>query len=113
MKWLVKFADNWDDEMNVEGFTVLGTEDFMGFIRLIEAVGKKIDTGIPFNMFIGTNQYITYQSGRQFKDAFGFEVIEDDIAMALRTFLIEGYSKYGLFPSSEEMIDFVGGDCEY
>ena len=38
------------------------------------------------------------------------EVVEDDIAMALKTFLIEGYSKYGLFPSSEDMSDFAGGE---
>ena len=28
MKWLVKLADNWADEMDVEGFSIMSTGQF-------------------------------------------------------------------------------------
>ena len=58
MMWLIKFADNWADEMDVEGFAVLGSKDFMGLITLIEDVAKKIDSGKTFEWYIGTNEWI-------------------------------------------------------
>ena len=107
MKWLVKFADNWADEMDVEGFAVLETKDFMGYIQLIEAVAKKIDSGAIFEWYIGTNEWIDYCEGRKFKDAFSFEVINDEHGETLKTFLLEGFDSYGLFPSGVDMNYFL------
>lgn len=108
MKWLVKFADNWADEMDVEGFAVLGTKDFMGLITLIENVAKKIDEGKTFEWYIGTNEWIDYNEGSQFKTAFSCEVISEEQAEILKSLVIgDTFSHYGILPSSTDMTYFL------
>lgn len=107
MKWLVKFADNWADEMDVEGFIVLTNEEFVGYAHLIEDTVKAINSGREFEWFIGTNEWIGYCEGETFKEAFSFEVIDDRFANVLKALLLEGYGSYGLIPSSEDMAYFL------
>ena len=107
MMWLIKLADNWADEMDVEGFTVMSTQDFTQWAHLVEAVAKKIDKGHPFEWYIGTNEWIDWQSGEEFKEAFSCEIITDEEANILKRLLLEGYGRYGLFPSGEDMTYFL------
>ena len=77
MMWLVRFTDNWADEMDVEGFKVLPNSAFMQWARLVEDVSTAIDKGYEFEWFIGTNESIVYRTGRELKNCFKCEVIED------------------------------------
>ena len=108
MKWLVKFADNWADEMDVEGFAIFGTKDFMGFIKLVEDVADKISEDRPFTWYIGTNEWLDWYDGKQFKEAFNCEVISDEQAEAIKNLVIgKDFSHYGLFPCTYVMNDFM------
>lgn len=105
--WLVKFADNWADEMDVEGFTILDIKDFMQLMHLIEDVAKKIDRGHVFEYFIGTNEWIDYTCGEDFKRAFSCEVISKEHGNVLKGLLMGNFDKFGQFPSGVDMLCFL------
>ena len=107
MKWLVKLADNWADEMDVEGFSVMSTGQFTQLAKTVEEVAKKIDEGHSFEWYIGTNEWIDWETGKDFKEAFSCEVITDEEANVLKCLLLEGFDKYGLFPSGQDMVYFL------
>ena len=105
--WLVKLNDNWADEMDVQGFSIMSSADFVQWARTVERVAREIDAGHSFEFFIGTNEWIDWDSGRQFKDAFSCDVIEDFEAEALKRLLIGESRVYGVFPTIEEMTYFL------
>ena len=107
MKWLVKLADNWADEMDVEGFSIMSTGQFIQWAKTVEEVAKKIDAGHSFEWYIGTNEWIDWDSGKDFKEAFSCAAITDEEANILKRLLLEGFDKYGLFPSGQDMAYFL------
>ena len=107
MMWLVKFADKWFDEMDLEGFTVLDVKDFIQLTYLIEDVAKKIDKGYVFECFFGTNEWIDYTRGEDFKRAFSCEVISKEHGNVLKGLLMGSFDKFGQFPSGIDMLCFL------
>lgn len=107
MMWLVKFADNWADEMDVEGFSIMSTGQFAQWAKTVEEVAKKIGEGHPFEWYFGTNEWIDWEIGKEFKEAFSCDVITDEEANVLKRLLLEGFDKYGIFPSGQDMAYFL------
>lgn len=107
MMWLVKFADNWADEMDIEGFSIMSTGQFTQWARTVEEVAKKIDEGHPFEWYFGTNEWIDWEIGNEFKEVFSCDVITDEEANILKHLLLEGFDKYGIFPSGQDMTYFL------
>lgn len=107
MMWLVKLTDSWADEMDLEGFSIMSTGQFTLWAKTVEEVAKKIDSGYPFEWYVGENKWFDWWEGKEFKEAFNCEVITDEEADVLNRLLLEGYDKYGLFPSGEDMIYFL------
>ena len=103
MMWLVKFYDNWADEMDIEGFSIMSTSQFTQWAKTVEEVAKKIDEGRSFEWYFGTNEWIDWKTGKDFKEAFSCEVITDEEAEVLKRLLLQGFAVYGLFPSGEAM----------
>lgn len=103
MKWLVKLADNWADEMDVEGFSIMSTDQFTQWAKTVEEVAKKIDEGHNFEWYIGTNEWIDWEDGKSFKEAFTCEVITDEEVEVLKRLLLHEFASYGMFPSGEDM----------
>lgn len=110
MMWLIKLADNWADEMDIEGFAIMSSQDFTQWAQTVEAVSKKIDSGSCFEWYIGENKWFDWWEGKEFKEAFSCEVITDEEADVLKRLLLKRYDKYGLFPSGEDMIYFLEDD---
>lgn len=110
MMWLVKFADNWADEFDVEGFTVLTQEEYTHFMDLVQDVAKKIDSGEIFSFYFGTNEWFDYESGDEFISAFESELIGNGQADTLKRFVIgNDFDRYGIFPSGEGLSYFLEG----
>lgn len=107
MMWLVKLADNWADEKDIEGFSIMSTSDFILWAQTVAAVAKKIDEGHSFEWYIGTNEWIDWESGDDFKEAFACEVITDKDAAVLKRLLLQEFVSYGLFPRIEDMQYFL------
>ena len=107
MMWLVKLTDNWADEMDIEGFSIMSTGQFTLWAKTVEEVAKKIDEGRSFEWYFGTNEWINWDSGKEFKEAFSCEVITDEEADVLKRLLLEDFDKYGIFPSGQDMAYFL------
>lgn len=103
MMWLVKFYDNWADEMDIEGFSIMSTGQFTQWAKTVEEVAKKIDEGRPFEWYFGNNEWINWDSSKDFKEAFSCEVITDEEAEVLKRLLLQEFASYGFFPSGEAM----------
>ena len=107
MTWLVKFYDNWADKMDIEGFSIMSTGQFTQWAKTVEEVAKKIDEGRSFEWYFRTNDWINWDSGKDFKEAFSCEVITDEEANILKHLLLEEFDKYGIFPSGQDLVYFL------
>ena len=103
MMWLVKLTDNWADEMDIEGFSIMSTGQFAQWAKTVEEVAKKIDEGRSFEWYFGNNEWIDWKTGKDFKEAFSCEVITDEEAEVLKRLLLHEFVGYGIFPSGEAM----------
>ena len=103
MMWLIKFTGNWEDEMDVGGFSSMATGQFTQWAKTVEEVAKKIDEGHSFEWYFSINEWIDWNSGKDFKEAFSCEVITDEEAEVLKRLLLHEFASYGLFPSGEAM----------
>lgn len=103
MMWLIKFTGNWEYEMDVEGFSIMSTGQFTQWAKTVEEVAKKIDEGHSFEWYFSINEWINWDSGKDFKEAFSCEVITDEEAEVLKRLLLQEFASYGLFPTGEAM----------
>ena len=107
MNWLVKFADNWADEMDIEGLTIMSNADFMEWAKLVEDVAKKIDSGCPYTYWLGANEWLDYESGKDFKACFNCEVIDTEQTSIVKAFVMGEYHKFGFFPNDSDLMYFL------
>ena len=107
MNWLVKFTDNWADEMDIEGFTIMSSADFVEWAKLVEDVANKIDSGCPYTYWLGTNEYVDYDSGKDFKACFDCDVIDNEQTAIIKSFLMGGCHKFGFFPDDSDLVYFL------
>jgi hypothetical protein len=73
-KWyLVKYDDNWADEMDLSSHTVIDGETF-------EKFKKALDTNPSFTFYVGTNEEIEYggKYGQDAEDAVSYEEITQE-----------------------------------
>lgn len=106
--WLVRVIENWADEMGVGGFAVMSNDEFMHWARTAEKVANKIDsTGYGFTWWIGTNEYIDYHTGKDFKQIFKCEVIDTNQAETLKNLLTGERGWYGHFVMLNEMTEYL------
>ena len=110
MMWLVKWEDNWADEMDLQGFALMTNEEFVHWARLVDAAAKKIDSGVTFDWYVGTNEWVDYDNGDDFKKASICEMISDKDAEVLKRTILGGSKFYGLFPSEEDLNYFLGDE---
>lgn len=107
MMWLIKFYDNWSDEMDMEGFTVLNYSDYIEYMSLLCDTARMIDSGKVFELYFGTNEWNEYTSGEEFIRCFSAEAINSIEAESLKRLLLDGCEKYGQFPSGSELAYFI------
>lgn len=106
MNLFVKFSDNYADEFDIYGFTIMSEESWIDFQNrnreIFENYGDR-------EWYFGTNEYVNYDTYDDFIANFSTKEIstaEEDI---IEKFILEGEydSIYGVFP------DFRGYDEEY
>jgi hypothetical protein len=87
MKLLIKYADNWSDEIDLEGHYVCTEEEWASYQL---AIKKHFDEGgvESLHYWIGTNEEIEYESAEQVFAAFDVKKISDMDSAVL--------DKYGL-----------------
>jgi hypothetical protein len=105
MKVLVKFDDNWADEMDVSGFKIFDNLD--AWEKCVNEFTKnRFDGEEPeddeenyFEVYFGTNEYNEYESMDEFISNFDIAEISDEEAVAIEKIFPESTScGYGHFP---------------
>ncbi len=92
MKLLIKFSDNWADEMDIDG-TAIKTE--AEYEKYINAAKKAFEHEDVIYFGVGSNEGIEYTSFEQFEKTLTVQPITDEIAEIL-THL--HFDDYGHFP---------------
>ena len=97
---LVKFDDNWADEMDVSGFKIFDNLD--AWNKALEEKKKRReleDDDQYFEVCFGTNEYIEYDSFSSFLNRFQITEISKDTAEIIGMLFPEAKSYgYGHFP---------------
>ena len=79
MKQLIKFASNYADEFDVEAFTVWDSEKTEQFFAIAE-VFFDVYPESEFEVNFGTNEYLTFEGYKDFRNCFEVVNIEDSEA---------------------------------
>ncbi len=90
-KLLIKFHDDWADEMDVEGFFITTQEDWD---EKVQTLIEKFPYGLTY--VLGTNEDIEYESPTHILKCYKTVIITDELAQQLEN-LFPGKSGYG-FP---------------
>ena len=91
-KVLVKWSDNWADEMDIEGFIIDDKEKVEEWLNNMKSITRH------FDICIGTNEDVDYDNGEQFAETISvIDITEEDEKLLKRLFNIHnGYGNgYG------------------
>ena len=100
-KFLVIWKDNWADEIDVVGVTIM-TVATIEKIEIFANLFYKIHPGETASLYIGSNQNIEYRSTEDFFRSFTFVKIDEETEEVLNNTLFPGYSWYlGRIPDEE------------
>lgn len=103
--YLVRFEENWADEMDVYGFAIFTTEEYndwcKAMVRLSEAMKHAV-----FNYSFGTNEEQEYEDFEEFFKCFTAKVLPAEHAEMFRgAFDTDAY--YGQFPTTDDLNNYV------
>jgi len=106
-KVIVKWEDNWADEMDLNGFVIMKEEDWNRFLVYM----GNIDYEIVY--CIGTNEEITYANGNEALNYFEMEFITSDQAQVFEDLNIttSGFSGPGIMDFLYDIQDLE--ECNY
>jgi hypothetical protein len=85
--YLLKYSDNWADEMDIDGHAVLTSEEYNEF-------NSKVDELEYLWFSVGTNEDIEYESNESIKRAYSVSaILEDDVDVLDRLgIMFRGYA---------------------
>lgn len=94
--YLVKFEENWADEMNIYAFAVFSAKEYRCWRHAMARLEKAMEKAV-FTYCFGTNEEQEYDTFAEFDQCFTVKPITNDEANTIRdTFNIATY--YGDFP---------------
>lgn len=88
MKQLIKFASNYADEFDVEAFTVWDSEKTEQFFAIAE-VFFDVHPEQEFEVNFGTNEYLTFEGYKEFRNSFEVVNIEETEAGVFQKYFYE------------------------
>lgn len=68
--YLLIYGDNFSDEFDVEGFTLMSTEDFVRWSDTLYELRDWMDKGHQYDFYFGTNEWIEYDNFAEFSRCF-------------------------------------------
>jgi hypothetical protein len=77
-KVLVIWKANWADEMDIEGFKIYDEADWKSYETELKARERK------FDIYIGTNEEIRYDDGKDLLNSLKVKKITDDEAKTIK-----------------------------
>ena len=94
--YLVKFEENWADEMDISAFAVFSAKEYRCWRHVMDRMEKAMEHAVLTYTF-GTNEEQEYEDFKEFDRCFTVKTITNDEANTIRdAFGIDTY--YGGFP---------------
>lgn len=106
MYYLVKYNDNWADEIDIDGFALFTEEEHDEFISMVNKICGLLRAGEVFEYYIGTNEFIIHDYEPYFANSFKVHLISSLAYELICSDICDGNSTYGFFPINE-MRDFL------
>lgn len=98
---LVKWDDNWADEMDICGFVIMTDEEYKEFNQYVNNIF------VPFEISVGTNEELNYENGEDFLRSITVKEITEEETKVLDKFFKN--NKYG-HTSFVSTIEYYGKD---
>jgi hypothetical protein len=96
--YLVKFKDNWADEMDLDGFRLMTMNEWDEFVKNINSLKY-----FPFEVYFGTNEFIEYRNPEEILNRFQMTPLTADEHHTLKQLFPQAARwGYGMFPEFEE-----------
>ena len=89
---LVKFSDNWADEIDIEGCVIMSEEEYEKYLNAAKRAFE-IEGSISF--YIGSNEEIRYGNFEDFKKTLKIRTLQGNDETVLRSY---HFDNYGIFP---------------
>lgn len=107
---LVKYSDNWADEMDISGFNVLAEDQWNAHL----AIAKKVfEENGSITYGVGTNEDVEFSSFKQYLSRFKVITITDEEAATLsKLFGVGKYPTYGYGFLPLEQIEMRAEDTD-
>ena len=99
--YLVKFEENWADEMDVSAFAVFSAKDYRNWRSVMDRVEKAMEQAVLTYSF-GTNEEQDYEDFREFDGCFTVKPITQNQANTIRE-AFEIDTNYGDFPGLDAL----------
>ena len=106
MYYLVKYSDNWADEMDIDGFALLTEELYDEFISMVNKIRELLRAGETFEYYVGSNEFIFYDDEKYFADSFKTQRITSLAFEFIHVYICAPELTYGFFPM-DAMYDFL------
>lgn len=103
MFYCVRYIDNWADEMELEGFSIMDEKEYEHYVATVNAIIADIESGLPFVYQVGSNEEIEYNNVNSFLGAFEvseFKEYPEGIEMVFG----KKFPEFGFFPYGQ-MLD--------
>lgn len=98
MPRLVVFNSNWQGEMDVQGYSLMSESEWAEYHSTIEKLPSL------FEICIGTNEQIEFQSAAEFSNSLSVK----NITMDEHNFLLDSLGRtFGHFPDIDELNDII------
>jgi hypothetical protein len=91
---LIKYKDNWADEMDVYGFHIMSEKAWNFFLSILDNNSEHFDDG-DFSIGVGSNEEIHYKSKEDLLSAFEVVKVTDTTEATIR---LNFKLPYGQFP---------------
>ena len=99
--YLVKFEENWADEMDISAFAVFSAKDYRNWRSVMGRLEKAMEHAVLTYTF-GTNEEQEYEDFKEFVECFDVKPITKEQANTIReVFGIDTY--YGGFPGIDTL----------
>lgn len=104
--YMVRFEENWADEMDVQGFALFTAEEYSEWSEKMFCLRRAMENGGSFEYYFGTNEFNEYEDYIEFEGCFSVKVISAEHAKILRDVLkIQTY--YGEFPKMADLSYYI------